>query len=93
MFRVEINAILGELRDWREKRPDAKHTPERVYLKIARLLRDARRIETLPEFERRLRELQALISAEGPVSDEFLPSLEKLHQRVTDPAGSGSLEP
>lgn len=85
MFRVEINKVLGELRDWREKHPAARRTPEEVYLKIARLLRDARRIETLPELEARLREVRALIITEGPVSDEFLPSLEELHQQVTDP--------
>ena len=85
MFRVEINKVLGELRDWREKHLAAKRTPEEVYLKIARLLRDARRIETLPELEKRLRDVRALIITEGPVSDEFLPSLEELHQRVTDP--------
>jgi hypothetical protein len=85
MFRVEINKVLGELRDWREQHPAARSTPEEAYLKIARLLRDARRIETVPELETRLRDLRALIIREGPVSDEFLPSLEELHQRVTDP--------
>jgi hypothetical protein len=85
VFRVEINKVLGELRDWMEKHPSARSTPEEVYLKIARLLRDARRIETLPELEIRVRDVRALIIREGPVSDEFLPSLEELHQRVTDP--------
>ncbi|MEN8183443.1 MAG: hypothetical protein ABFS46_13010 [Myxococcota bacterium] len=85
MFRVEINKVLGELRDWREKHPAAKHATEAAYQKVARLLRDARRIETLPELETRLRDVRALIIREGPVSDEFLPSLEELHQRVTDP--------
>ena len=85
MFRTEINKVLGELRDWVEKHPAAKRTPQDVYLKIGRLLRDARRIETRPELEARLRDVRALIVTEGPVSDEFLPSLEELHQQVTDP--------
>ena len=85
MFRVEINKVLGELRDSSEQHPAAKHTPEEAYQRVARLLRDARRIETLPELETRLRDVRALIIREGPVSDEFLPSLEELHQRVTDP--------
>ena len=83
MFRVEINKVLGELRDWKEKHPSARSTSDEAYLKIGRLLRDARRIETLPELETRLRDLRAFILSEGPVSDEFLPSLEELHQRVT----------
>ncbi len=86
MFRVELNRVLGELRDWTEKHPAARQTPDEVYLKIGRLLRDARRIESLGELEARLREVRALIVTEGPVSDEFLPSLESLHQQVTDPA-------
>jgi hypothetical protein len=85
VYRVEINKVLGELRDWVEKHPAARGTPEDVYLKIGRLLRDARRIETLPELEARLRDVRALIITEGPVSDEFLPSLEEVHQKVTDP--------
>lgn len=85
MFRVELNKVLGELRDWTEKHPAARHTPDEVYLKIGRLLRDARRIESLSELEARLRDVRELIVTEGPVSDEFLPSLEELHQQVTDP--------
>jgi hypothetical protein len=47
------------------------------------LLRDARRIETLDELETRIRDIQGLIASKGPLSDAFLPSLEELHERVT----------
>jgi hypothetical protein len=82
-FRGLIDKVLGELRDWREKRPEAKQTPDEVYLRLARLLRDARRIESTEELETRVRAIEALIATSGPVSDEFLPSLEELHARVT----------
>ncbi len=83
-FRELINRCLGELRDWTERNPEARSVPDRVYKRIALLLRDARRIETPPELEARVRAIETLIQSEGPVSDAFLPSLEELHTRVTE---------
>jgi len=31
-----------------------------------------------------VRAIETLIQSEGPVSDTFLPSLEELHERVTE---------
>ena len=83
-FRELINRCLGELRDWTEHSPEARRVPEEVYQRVALLLRDARRIESPRELEERLRAIEALIQSEGPVSDAFLPSLEELHERVTE---------
>ena len=82
-FREQINHCLGELRDWTEKEPEARRTPDEFYLRVRKLLRDARRIETTQELEERIRAVQALIASHGPLSDRFLPSLEELHARVT----------
>jgi hypothetical protein len=82
-FRPLINRCLGELRDWTEKHPEARRHPPELYARIAVLLRDARRIETLDELETRIRDIQGLIASKGPLSDAFLPSLEELHERVT----------
>ncbi len=83
-FRELINRCLGELRDWTERSPEAPSVPDDVYQRIARLLRDARRIESPGLLEARVRAIEALIQSEGPVSDVFLPSLEELHERVTE---------
>jgi hypothetical protein len=83
-FRELINRCLGELRDWTERSPDARRVPDEVYQRVARLLRDARRIESPGELEERVRAIEALIQSEGPVSDAFLPSLAELHERVSE---------
>lgn len=83
-FRELINRCLGELRDWTERSPEARAVPGEVYRRIATLLRDARRIESPAALEARVRAIEDLIRSEGPVSDAFLPSLEALHERVTE---------
>lgn len=83
-FRELINRCLGELRDWTERSPEARSIPDEVYRRIALLLRDARRIESPGALEARVRAIETLIQSEGPVSDTFLPSLEELHERVTE---------
>jgi len=83
-FRELINRCLGELREWNERNPEARSIPDEVYQRIARLLRDARRIESPAELEERVRAIEALIQSEGPVSEAFLPSLEELHERVSE---------
>jgi len=64
--------------------PEARSIPDEVYRRIALLLRDARRIESPGALEARVRAIETLIQSEGPVSDAFLPSLEELHERVTE---------
>lgn len=83
-FRELINRCLGELREWTERNPEARSIPDEVYRRIARLLRDARRIESPAQLEERVRAIEALIQSEGPVSETFLPSLEALHERVSE---------
>jgi hypothetical protein len=83
-FRELINRCLGELREWTERSPEARSVPDEVYQRIARLLRDARRIGSPAELEERVRAIEALIQSEGPVSEGFLPSLEALHERVSE---------
>ena len=83
-FRELINRCLGELRDWTERSPEASHVPGEVYQRLALLLRDARRIESPAQLEERVRAIEALIQSEGPMSDAFLPSLEELHERITE---------
>ena len=83
-FRELINRCLGELRDWTEHSPEARRVPDEVYRRVALLLRDARRIESPQALEERVRAIEALIQSEGPVSDAFLPSLDELHERVTE---------
>ena len=83
-FRELINRCLGELRDWTERSPEARAVPDEVYGRIGALLRDARRIESPGTLAARVREIEDLIRSEGPVSDAFLPSLETLHERVSE---------
>ena len=83
-YRELINRCLGELRDWTERSPQARHVPDDVYQRLALLLRDARRIESPAQLEERVRAIEALIQSEGPMSDAFLPSLEELHERITE---------
>lgn len=78
-----LTHCLGELREWRARHPEAPRTPDEVYARIERTLRQLRRIRNPREAERLVLDLERRIRDEGPLSEEFMPSLEALHQTVT----------
>jgi len=78
-----LTRCLGELRDWRVRHPEAPRTADEVYARIERTLRQLRRIRSASEAERLVLDLERRVRDEGPLSEEFLPSLEALHQAVT----------
>lgn len=78
-----LTRCLGELREWRARHPEAAHTPDEVYARVERTLRQLRRIRSPGEVERLVLELERRVRDEGPLSEEFMPSLEALHQAVT----------
>lgn len=78
-----LTRCLGELRDWRAAHPEALHTADEVYAHVERTLRQLRRIHDRAEARRIVLDLERRIRDEGPLSEEFLPSLEDLHEVVT----------
>jgi len=69
--------------DGRAAAPDAVRYPEEFYARVERALRQLRRIRDAEEAARLVRELELRIRDEGPLSEQFLPSLEDLHEAVT----------
>jgi hypothetical protein len=80
-----LTACLGELRDWRSAHPEAGRYRDDVYARIERILRQLRRIDEAREVERLVLEIEQLVRDEGPLSEEFMPSLEQLHAAVSNP--------
>jgi hypothetical protein len=85
-----LTRCLGELREWRAAHPDASlHPddaplhPDELYARVERSLRQLRRIQDEGQAARLVLELELLIRDEGPKSDDFLPSLEDLHEAVS----------
>ncbi|NNL67209.1 MAG: hypothetical protein HKP30_13260 [Myxococcales bacterium] len=78
-----LTRCLGELREWRAGHPDASRTPDELYARVERTLRQLRRVRDPAEAARRVIELELRLRDEGPLSEAFLPSLEDLHEAVT----------
>lgn len=78
-----LTRCLGELREWRAGHPDAPLHPDGIYARVERTLRQLRRIQDEGQAARLVLELEHLIRDEGPQSEEFLPSLEDLHEAVS----------
>ena len=78
-----LTRCLGELREWRAGHPDAWRTPEELYARVERTLRQLRRVQDPAEAARRVIDLELRIRDEGPLSEAFLPSLVDLHEAVT----------
>jgi hypothetical protein len=78
-----LTRCLGELREWRAAHPDAPLHPDELYARVERTLRQLRRIQDEGQAARLVLDLELLIRDEGPQSEEFLPSLEDLHELVS----------
>ena len=78
-----LTRCLGELRAWRADHPDSRSHRDELYGRIERTLRQLRRIHDEEDAARMVIELELLIRDEGPLSEAFLPSLEKLHEAVS----------
>ena len=80
-----VTRCLGELRGWLAAHPRLPRHPNDVYARVERSLRQLRRVREPAEAERALQELELLIRDEGPLTDDFVPSLETLRETVLNP--------
>lgn len=81
-FTPEIDAAIEELRVWRSDLPAGDQTGGSTYDVIADSLRQAREIDDAKKLHERLSGLNRFICDQGPLSDEFLPTLTSLFLRL-----------
>ncbi len=80
-----VAQCLGELRGWLAAHPQLPRQPNDVYARVERGLRQLRRTRERADAERALQELELLIRDEGPLTDDFVPSLETLRETLLNP--------
>lgn len=85
-IRHLVGRCLGELREWRARRREAARYPDDFYVRLETALRQARRARTVTEVSERIESIEREIRDRGPLDEDFLPTLEPLHQRLAERA-------